>query len=657
MAYDMTQTQARQRLERAIAAHERGDIDAALEAYRQILAIVPDHPVAQNLLGTGLLQLGRPAEAVPYLERATRFQRDNPNLLANLAQAYLAVRRYPEACEAFRKASRLAPKEAHFQVGVAAALALQGKLLDAEALLRRQAQRFPTAPLVWLNLGNVLRDLQCPEAAIDAYRKAAELEPRDPEARNNLGRVLHATGRFTDAEAEYRACLDIDTEHMAARFNLASLTMDVGRLAEAESIWRDIIALEPQNPEPHAFLAAALGHQGRLLEALSSHAAAARCAPGNTKHLAHYGAALMEVGRAAESRRALIHALGRSPDDETPAQLLGNALLAHGALQDGWTDYGLRPAAIRFRDKHSKLGLSYTVPADVNGRRICVLREQGLGDEIFFLRYARVLAARGARVSYCAATKITSLLARVPHFAQVVDESAPLPDADIYILLGDLPHALGAAPSSRLPFSESPREPLMREFAEATRIYWPAVPESIALEPLAESLARMRQKLATVGPPPYIGLTWRAGTPPEQQDSVSWMLYKHIALPDLATAISASGGTVIALQRKPAPGEIETLAQALGRAVHDFTAYNEDLESMLALLALLDEYVGVSNTNMHLRAAVGRNARVLVPAPAEWRWMHSGRSSPWFPGFKIYRQGLDGDWSRALARLARDLET
>jgi hypothetical protein len=36
--------------------------------------------------------------------------------------------------------------------------------------------------------------------------------------------------------------------------------------------------------------------------------------------------------------------------------------------------------------------------------------------------------------------------------------------------------------------------------------------------------------------------------------------------------------------------------------------------------------------------------------------MQSGRSSPWFPGFGIYRQSLQGDWSNALGRLAADLE-
>jgi hypothetical protein len=59
---------------------------------------------------------------------------------------------------------------------------------------------------------------------------------------------------------------------------------------------------------------------------------------------------------------------------------------------------------------------------------------------------------------------------------------------------------------------------------------------------------------------------------------------------------------------------------------------------------------------MHLRAGLGRAARVLVPCPPEWRWMARGGASPWFPGFCLYRQRGDGDWDGALAALRRDLE-
>jgi len=61
----------------------------------------------------------------------------------------------------------------------------------------------------------------------------------------------------------------------------------------------------------------------------------------------------------------------------------------------------------------------------------------------------------------------------------------------------------------------------------------------------------------------------------------------------------------------------------------------------------------VSNTNMHLRAALGRTARVLVPLPPEGRWGSSGEVSPWFPGFAVYRD--TAGWDAALERLRADL--
>jgi hypothetical protein len=88
--------------------------------------------------------------------------------------------------------------------------------------------------------------------------------------------------------------------------------------------------------------------------------------------------------------------------------------------------------------------------------------------------------------------------------------------------------------------------------------------------------------------------------------------------------------------------------------VADFTALNDDLEQMLALMSLIDEYVGVSNTNVHLRALANRPTRVLVPCPAEWRWMAAG-ASPWFPGSGVYRQTPDSRWEDALGALRRDL--
>jgi hypothetical protein len=89
--------------------------------------------------------------------------------------------------------------------------------------------------------------------------------------------------------------------------------------------------------------------------------------------------------------------------------------------------------------------------------------------------------------------------------------------------------------------------------------------------------------------------------------------------------------------------------------VHDLAEVNLELDQAVALLSLLDFYVGVSNTNMHLLAGLGKHADVLIPAPPDWRWMLSGDHSPWFPGFRAYRQTVDLSWETAVRSLRERL--
>jgi hypothetical protein len=133
-------------------------------------------------------------------------------------------------------------------------------------------------------------------------------------------------------------------------------------------------------------------------------------------------------------------------------------------------------------------------------------------------------------------------------------------------------------------------------------------------------------------------------------------LHKEIDVAVLGAAIRDWRGTVLIVQRAPVAAEVTGFCDAFGRRAHDLSGANDDLADMAALLSLVDEYVGVSNTNMHLHAGLGKGARVLVPFPPEFRWMHAASTSPWFPGFSLYRQAPSRDWSNALSQLAADLK-
>ncbi len=641
-------------------AHRRGDFRQALLCYEKTLAAQPDHAIALNLKGTALFQCDQPEQALPLLQRAAQLRRNDAGILGNLGQVYLALDKHVDAEQVFRKALRLEPNQPDYQMGVANALALQGKLSDAEVLFTRLAQRHPHQPLPWFNLGNVQRDQGRAADAIESFRHALALDANALDARNNLAGALHALLRFDDAEREYRACLVIDPDYLPARISLASLLIDVARDAEAEVVCREVLQCEPGHIDAWLMLANAQNHQGRIEDQLHTMRAAATRARDNVKVIKACAGALFDAGYFAEAMREVARAQAIEPDETARQDLLAGALLAYGYIEAAWICYRHRPGPALFRAKNPQVMLSNRLPGEVKGAHIFVQREQGLGDELFFLRYAPLLARRGARITYRAGRKLHTLLERVTCLATVLPESAPVPAADAVLLVGDLPHALTPGDIAQRQFADvcatAPAQTIAagrwmpyRE-NEATRF-----PPGLAIPPLPARIDDMRQRLASVGAPPYLGLTWRAGVPPREQGADGWTLYKSAAIDGFAKAAGAFPGTLLALQRGPLPGEIAAFAQVAGRPVHDFSDLNDDLEGMLALLALIDDYAGVSNTNMHLRIAAGKTARVLVPGPAEWRWMVVGDTSPWFPGFSLYRQATNGDWVPAWNALALDL--
>src|SRR5262249_16409573 len=133
------------------------------------------------------------------------------------------------------------------------------------------------------------------------------------------------------------------------------------------------------------------------------------------------------------------------------------------------------------------------------------------------------------------------------------------------------------------------------------------------------------------------------------------LLYKTIAIEPFAAALRAWRGSVLILQRLPLAGGMERFAKSFERQAHDLSSLNDNLEDMAAGASGLGDYLGGRQTNMHIRAGLGKTARVLVPFPPEFRWMNAGSRSPWFPEFEIYRQRASRDWQPALERVRLDI--
>lgn len=552
--------------------------------------------------------------------------------LIDSALKHVQLGEIEQARQSFERATRLRPNEPDLELAVGNCLAMLGRLAEAERGFRRLVERHPQHALGWFNLANAVNEQERHEEASILYARVTQLAPQFAEAYNNFGGVLRKLGRFEEAESALRASLRLKPDFLPAYASLAIVLNDLRRPREAEALCRESLARDPNQQIAHSLLGKSLALQNHWHDAIASHEKAVALNPRSAEAYGYLGDTLARTGRLDEALAAFDRAIAVDTLAPYPHYAKAIALFAHGRIREGAAEYKHRDTRKLMEAQLPGIAFSDAVPGDLTSRRVLLVGEQGLGDELFFLRYAPEIKSRGARVHVRATPKIAGILRRCGAIDEVTTPADPLPHPlpDAALLVGDMPLAMIECQA-------------------------PEFPPPLALTPHEQSAQRAVRRLQELGPPPYFGLTWRAGTESLAQRGHVWLLFKEIPLEALAAMARGIEGSLVSLQRNPRAGETEELARLTGRPVHDLSALNEDLEDMLAVLAVLDDYIGVSNTNMHLRAGAGRTARVLVPWPAEWRWMATGAESPWFPGFRIYRQRLDGDWGDALKRLAADL--
>lgn len=603
----------------AVELHESGQFEAAARLYGDILAREPDNADALHLLGVIHLQTDQPESAADLIGRAVALDPDHPAFQCNLATALLEQGAIDDAIGHYETALGLDPNYLDARYNLGNARRQKGDFAGAAADYRRVADMEPRHLPARNNYAICLLEIDQQAMAVETLEEILRQAPEDRQTRQNLGIALQIAGRPDDAATQFEYILAGEPTNSAALNGRASALITALRLDEAEDAVAAAYAHAPDDYETLINIANLHQWRKRYDQAEAVYRRAIDLFPTSAGAWQNMAQLLSGCNRHDEALEAYNRALELEPAHRRAAFGRAVSALSIGRFAEGWRDYRIRPRILTRRDKL----FCDPLPVDLKNRSLIVERDQGLGDEIFFLRFLAQLRSRGAKVSYMPDPRLAAMIDRAGIADHVIKENETGPDGKLSIAVSDLPYVLGMGDQD-LP------------------------PPSISLPALPERVAQIRAILQNFGPPPYIGLTWRAGT-----KGLYGSIFKDAPLEEFATALRAIPGTFIALQRQPETGEIDRLSRLFETPVLDLTAMNTDLENMLALVGLLDDYICVSNTNVHLRAAQGKTCHVLVPHPAEFRWMARGAESPWFPGSPVYRQASDGDWSHALSDLAR----
>jgi Flp pilus assembly protein TadD len=172
------------------------------------------------------------------LERAAReyeaaIQLDPEYTLAHysLGQAYMALKRYPSAVEAYLACRETIRARAALDLRKRAELERErdDEIREVQRLLTRWELSGSASPLNTARIEDQLRLLQQ-----ERDKGAANRLVIPPELSVALGSACFRSGRLPDAEREYRAAIEVDKKTGSAHNNLAVILMMTGRLEEAE---------------------------------------------------------------------------------------------------------------------------------------------------------------------------------------------------------------------------------------------------------------------------------------------------------------------------------------------------------------------------------------------------------------------------------------
>ncbi len=325
-ASTVSQAQAETLWRQALARHEAGSLHEAVLAYRNFLAIWPDHVGALCNLGMLHCQMGAADAALPLLEEATRVAPEIAETHANLGQALKQLGRPQAALESYRQAANLQANNPWCHFNLAVVLHQVGQSNEALASYREAIRLAPNLPSAHNNLGKLQWELGQTEAALDSYRTAQKLSPGYFEAHFNHGKALSAMGKTEAAASALSAATAMRPDDSRAYNDLGVELLKLGRPSAAAAAFERLIEQKPDSWEAHCNLGSALGRMDEQAKAIACFERALQLRPDASEVLCNLGVALKSQGRYDEAVVHLQRAVELRPEFKDAQNNLGLVL-------------------------------------------------------------------------------------------------------------------------------------------------------------------------------------------------------------------------------------------------------------------------------------------------------------------------------------------
>jgi predicted Zn-dependent protease len=224
-----------------------------------------------------------------------------------LGESLLETGAAAEAEKAFHTAIALQADSAPAQFGLARAIAKQGRLSEAEPILRKALAVDPSRTDVLLELAGQYEDKHQAAAAIAIYKEF----PSNPGAQERMGALQLQSGHAEDAVPALEAAV-AKSPTTANRIALAQAYARLKHPEKAEPLAAEAVAAQPKDFELRMFYARLLRDQRKLSDAAQQFLAATQMQPDSVEAWNELAGVLIVAEQYPQGIAALdrVHALG-----------------------------------------------------------------------------------------------------------------------------------------------------------------------------------------------------------------------------------------------------------------------------------------------------------------------------------------------------------
>ena len=483
--------------------------------------------------------------------------------------------------------------------------------------------------------------------ALVTYERAFELDPEDPELLINLGLTAWNLKLKDGAAKMFRLYIAASPDSPLGYNNLGSCLADMDQQEEAIETLRAALFQMPTQAILWNSLATVLAEAGRAEESLVFYEEAARLEPGFARAYHNLGYAYQHLSKLDKALESYDRAMELVVD---PAERIETrhsrsiCLIGLGKLEEGFREYEIRNNE-RFRCYfHHMIGAPRWHGEDVRGKKLLLVGEQGLGDDIMFsniLPDAQAAVGDEGKLQICVDPRMVPLYQR----------SFPKAEVGTYddrTLMDDN----GNKALRLVPFASKENTPdVWAPMGSALQYYRKSLsdfPKKPFLVPDPARVAMFKEKLASL-PGKKVGVCWRSML-------MSNKRAKYFSPIDAwGNILQTPGITFVNLQYGDSAPDIARAEEKFGVKIHSVEGLDlkDDIDGTAALTLALDLVLSAPTAAAHTASSVGAKVWYLSVGLG-WPQLSTGEY-PWYPNTRVFWPEKFGDWDAVMPGFAAEL--